>query len=344
MPQTASTNRRFVLAERPRGVPTAATLRLEEAPIPSPGPGQMLLRTCWLSLDPYMRGRMSAAPSYAPPVALGEVMVGGTVAVVEESHLPEFKPGDRIACYSGWQDYALSDGRGVRRLPESLDRPSLALGALGMPGLTAYGGLLDIGRPKPGETLVVAAATGAVGAIVGQIARIKGCHVVGIAGGPEKCLYAREALGFDACLDHRLPDLAPRLQEACPNGIDIYWENVGGAVFEAVLPLLNPAGRVPVCGLIAHYNAERLPDGPDRTPLLLGSILRKRLRVQGFIVFNDYGHLQSEFEEQMTRWISEGDVQVQEDVVEGLEQAPEAFIGLLAGKNFGKLLVRVAQL
>lgn len=338
-----STNRRFVLASRPRGFPSPDNFRLEAAPVPTPAEGQVLLRTLYLSLDPYMRGRMSDAPSYAPPVELNDVMVGGTVSRVEHSRHPQYREGDLVVAYGGWQDYALSDGQGLIPLGVELQHPSYALGVLGMPGLTAYGGLLDIGAPQAGETLVVAAATGAVGSVVGQIGKIKGCRVVGVAGGEEKCRFAVEELGFNACLDHRSSELARLLADACPNGIDIYWENVGGAVFDAVLPLLNPKARIPVCGLIAHYNDTDLPPGPDRIPLLMGTILRKRLRVQGFIVFSEYGHLYPEFLREVSGWLQEGKIRYREDVVEGLENAPEAFLGLLRGRNFGKLVVHVAD-
>jgi NADPH-dependent curcumin reductase CurA len=221
--------------------------------------------------------------------------------------------------------------------------PSYALGVLGMPGFTAYMGLLDIGAPKAGETVVVAAATGAVGSVVGQIAKLKGCRVVGIAGGADKCRSAVQELGFDACVDHRSPNLAALLTAACPKGIDVYFENVGGKVFEAVLPLLNSAARVPVCGLIAHYNETALPEGPDRSPVLMRTLLTKRIRMQGFIIFDDYGHRYPEFAKDMSQWVGDGKIKVHEDFVDGLENAPLAFIGLLEGKNFGKLIVRVAQ-
>lgn len=343
MVQHPSVNRRIVLAERPHGMPTPANFRLEQAPTPEPAEGQVLLRTVYLSLDPYMRGRMSDAPSYVPPAAVGDVMPGGTVSRVEVSKHPGYRDGELVVAYSGWQDYAVSDGQGLMKLDPSMPRPSYALGVLGMPGLTAYGGLLDIGAPKAGETLVVSAATGAVGSVVGQIGKLKGCRVVGVAGGEEKCRYAVEELEFDACVDRRRPDLPQRLAEACPQGVDIYWENVAGAVFDAVLPLLNPKARIPVCGLIAQYNATELPPGPDRIPLLMGTILRKRLRVQGFIVFSEYGHLQPQFLREMSAWVREGKVRYREDVVDGLENAPQAFIGLLEGRNFGKLVVHVSE-
>lgn len=341
MPQTDTVNRRFVLAERPKGEPTPATLRLETGPVPVPGPGQMLLRTEYLSLDPYMRGRMSDAPSYAAPVAVGAVMEGGTVAQVAASQLAGFEPGDWVLSYNGWQDYALSDGVGVTPLGPKPDHPSWALGIMGMPGFTAWAGLTQIGQPKAGETVCVAAATGAVGATVGQIARLMGCHVVGIAGGPDKCAHAVATLGFDACIDHKAADFADKLKAAAPKGIDVYFENVGGAVFDAVLPLLNPGARVPVCGLISQYNATAAPDGPDRLSMLMGQVLRKRITLRGFIIFQDFAALYPTFATAMAAWLAAGDIQYREDIVDGLEQAPRAFIGLLRGENFGKLVVRV---
>jgi NADPH-dependent curcumin reductase CurA len=302
----------------------------------------VLLRTVFLSLDPYMRGRMSDAASYAAPVAIGSTMVGATVCRVETSQHADYAVGDWVLAYTGWQDYAVSDGTGLTKLDPKLAQPSYALGVLGMPGFTAYMGLLDIGAPKAGETVVVAAATGAVGSVVGQIAKLKGCRVVGIAGGAQKCKSAVDDLGFDACIDHHSPDLADLLASACPKGIDVYFENVGGKVFDAVLPLLNSAARVPVCGLIANYNATTLPDGPDRSPLLMRTLLTKRIRMQGFIIFDDYGHRYPEFAKDMGQWLQQGKVTFREDIVDGLENAPQAFTGLLEGKNFGKLIVRVA--
>ncbi|MBF7993937.1 MULTISPECIES: NADP-dependent oxidoreductase [Rahnella] len=344
MSQSQSENRRIVLASRPHGKPVDDNFRLEKAPLPVAKEGQLLLRTVWLSLDPYMRGRMSDAPSYAAPVQIGEVMTGGGVSRVVESHNPDFKTGDLVVGRTGWQDYAVVNADEVKKLEgAALRQPSLALGVLGMPGFTAFMGLLDIGEPKPGETLVVAAATGPVGSLVGQIGKIKGCRVVGIAGGEEKCRYAVEHFGFDECLDHRAPDLDQRLKAACPDGIDVYFENVGGAVFDAVLPLLNTKARIPVCGLVSQYNATGLKEGHDRLSLLASTILRKRLRMQGFIIFDDYGHRYPEFAKQMGEWFEAGKVKFREDVVEGLENAPQAFFGLLEGKNFGKLVVRVGQ-
>ncbi len=343
MPQTNAMNRALVLQQRPHGAPDADTFRLTETPVPQAQDGQVLLRTLYLSLDPYMRGRISAAKSYAASVELGAVMVGGTVSRVEASRHPDFQVGQLVLGYSGWQDYALSDGAGLNKLDDDPRLASRALGVLGMPGFTAYMGLLDIGQPRPSETVVVAAASGAVGSLVGQIAKIKGARAVGIAGGADKCRYVVDELGFDACIDHRAPDFAAQLAAACPDGIDVYFENVGGAVFDAVLPLLNTKARIPVCGLIADYNATGLPDGPDRLGLLARTILTKRIRMQGFIIFDDYGPRYGEFHDQMRSWLDEGKIKFREDIVEGLENAPQAFIGLLEGKNFGKLIIHVAD-
>ena len=338
-----SINRRIVLHSRPTGAPKAENFRTEELTIPVPKDGQILLRTLYLSLDPYMRGRMSDAPSYAKPVAIGDVMEGGTVSRVEASEHADYKPGDLVLGYSGWQDYAISYGSGLIKVDESLLKPSLALGVLGMPGFTAYMGLLDIGQPKAEETVVVGAASGAVGSVVGQIAKIKGCHVVGVAGGTEKCQFVTEELGFHACIDRRSKTIATDLAAACPDGIDVYFESVGGVVFDAVLPLLNVSARVPLCGLIAHYNDKALPSGPDRMSLLTRTILTKRMKVQGFIISEDYGHRFNEFFSQMSIWVRSGMVKFREDIVDGLGNAPQAFIGLLEGKNFGKLVISVTQ-
>lgn len=335
-------NRRIVLARRPKGPPVAEDFRLETHPIPSAAPGQVLLRTRYLSLDPYMRGRMSDARSYAPPVALGAVMTGQTVSVVEASQVPGFQPGDLVLANVGWQDYGLSDGRDLVRIDPANPHPSYALGVLGMPGLTAYVGLLDIGQPQAGETVVVAAATGAVGSVVGQIAKLKGCRVIGVAGGARKCAYAREELGFDDCLDHEAAGLPERLAAACPQGIDIYFESVGGAVLAAVLPLLNVGARVPLCGLIAWYNLEKLPEGVDRTPQLLLTMLRQRVKIQGFIIFDHYKRMGA-FLRDMGGWLREGRIRYREEVIEGLESAPRGLMGLLQGENFGKLIVRVLR-
>jgi hypothetical protein len=268
-------------------------------------------------------------------------MTGQTVSVVEASNAAGFEVGDLVVATVGWQDYRVVDARQAVKIDPAIPRPSYALGVLGMPGLTAYVGLLDIGQPLAGETVAVAAATGAVGSIVGQIAKLKGCRVVGIAGGPEKCEFAVKSLGFDACLDHREPNLRERLTEAAPKGIDVYFENVGGAVLAAVLPLLNVHARVPLCGLIAWYNLAKLPEGVDRSPLLLTTVLRRRLKVQGFIIFD---HLQRmpAFYQEMSAWMKEGKITYREQILEGLEQAPQGLIGMLRGENFGKLVVRVS--
>jgi NADPH-dependent curcumin reductase CurA len=336
----AAENRRIVLASRPSGKPTLANFRLEQAPVPQPGDGEVLLQTLYLSLDPYMRGRMNAGASYAPGVAVDAVMVGGTVSRVISSRNSAYATGDLVSAYAGWQDYALSDGSDLMKLDPRITHPSWALGVLGMPGLTAYVGLLDIGQPKPGETVVLAAATGAVGSIVGQIAKLKGCRVVGIAGGAEKCQYAVDALGYDACISHYDKDMAQQLAAACPKGIDVYFENVGGSSWEAVMPLLNNFARVPVCGLIAHYNQTELPPGPDRMSQLQGLILQRSLKMQGFIVSN-YRDRIPEFISDMSGWLAAGKVKYREDMVKGLENAPQAFLGLFTGQNFGKLVVQV---
>ncbi len=333
-------NKRIVLAARPTGEPTADTFRLEETPVPEPGAGEVLLRTVYLSLDPYMRGRMNDKKSYVPPVELGAVMVGGAVSEVIESRYDGIAPGDYVEAPTGWQEVALASGAAVRKVDPAAAPLSTAVGVLGMPGLTAYAGLLEIGKPQPGETVVVAAATGPVGSLVGQIAKRFGARAVGVAGGAEKCAFAERELGFDACLDHRAPDFAERLAAACPAGIDVYFENVGGLVLESVVPLLNPFSRMPVCGLVAWYNATSFP-GPDGTPALMRAILSNRVTVRGFIVV-DFAHLAERFRADVGRWLRDGEIVYREDVVDGLERAPAALIGLLRGENFGKVVVRVA--
>ena len=336
-------NRRLTLAAYPQGLPGPEHFRLDVQPIPEPAEGQVLLRTLYLSIDPYMRNLMDpVGPGYAPPVAIGSPMVGGTVSRVVASRHAGFGEGELVLANAGWQDYALSDGSDLLRLGD-MAQPSLALGGLGMPGFTAYVGLLDIGQPKPGETVVVAAATGAVGAVVGQLAKLKGARVVGIAGGADKCRHAVEVLGFDACLDRRAPDLAARLAAACPQGIDVYFENVGGEVFDAVLPLLNLHARVPVCGFIAHYNDAEPSQGPDRRPALVAALLQRRIRMQGLIILDHYGERFDAFRREMSAWLAEGRVTLREDVVSGLEQAPQALARLLQGGNFGKTVVAVAK-
>jgi NADPH-dependent curcumin reductase CurA len=334
-------NQRIVLASRPSGKPTADNFKIERVAIPAIGDGQILLKTKYLSLDPYMRGRMNAGESYAAPVELGEVMVGGTVSEVVESRNSAFKKGELVTSYSGWQSYQTSSGQGILKLDPRITNPSYALGVLGMPGLTAYVGLLDIGEPKPGETVVLAASTGAVGSVVGQLAKNTGCRVVGIAGAKQKCDYAVKELGYDACVSHYDDDMAEQLKAQCPDGIDVYFENVGGSSWEAVMPLLNNHARVPVCGLIAHYNATSLPAGPDRMIALQSMILTKSIRMQGFIVSNYFDRV-PEFVEEVGGLLASGKMTYKEHMVEGLENAPEAFFGLFRGANFGKLVVKVS--
>ncbi len=335
----AQSAKRVVLASRPVGEPKPSDFRIEDYTPPSLGDGEVLLRTIWLSLDPYMRGRMSDAASYAAPVPIGGVMEGGTVSEVVASNNPGFAKGDIVLSRAGWQTHALADGKGLSKIDPTLAPISTAIGVLGMPGMTAYTGLLDIGKPQPGETVVVAAASGAVGSAVGQIARIKGARAVGIAGGKDKCEHVKKELGFDDCLDHRDPDLAAKLKDACPKGIDVYFENVGGAVFEAVFPLLNAFARVPVCGLIAHYN-DTEATAPKWAGALMRAVLTKRLTIRGFIV-SDFAARRPDFLRDMSAWVREGKVKYKECVTEGLDSAPAAFMGLLKGANFGKQLVRV---
>jgi NADPH-dependent curcumin reductase len=331
------------LARRPEGEPGDDCFAFTHDEVPSPADGQLLLRIVYLSLDPYMRGRMSAAKSYADPVEVGDVLVGGTVCVVEESRHPDYAVGDVVLSYSGWRTHALSDGSGLRRLDPSVVPVSTALGVLGMPGFTAYAGLLEIGKPQPGETVVVAAATGPVGSAVGQIARLKGARAVGVAGGPEKCRALLEDFGFDAAVDHRSATFADDLAAAVPDGIDVYFENVGGHVAREVARHYNLYARVPVCGLVADYNATSAPSGPDRLPGFMRLVLTKSLTVRGFIQSEFTRSHGRDFLRDMSGWVADGSVRYREDVVDGLENAPEAFRGMLAGRNFGKVLVRVSD-
>jgi NADPH-dependent curcumin reductase CurA len=345
--QSDNVNRRIVLASRPRGLPVPDNFRLDHVGVPTPGDGELLLRTVYLSLDPYMRGRMSDAPSYAPPVELDHVMIGGAVSRVVRSSHADYLAGDWVLGVTGWQDFALSNGKDLTKLPHDMEQPSHALGVMGMPGFTAYAGLLEIGKPQAGETVVVAAATGAVGSVVGQIAKLKGCKIVGIAGGPEKCRYAVEQLGFDACVDHRAKDFAQQLASACKDGIDVYFENVGGAVLDAVLPLLNRDARVPLCGLMSQLSSNRSASNhsvsSDRLPQFLRIALSRRVLIRGFIIFDYYATHFEAFKRDMSAWLANGQIKYREHVVAGLEAAPEAFIGLLQGANFGKLVVRVGK-
>ena len=335
-------NRRITLAARPTGAPKVSDFATVDDPAPAPGDGEMLLRTLYLSLDPYMRGRMNDVKSYVPPVRIGQTMEGGAVSVVEESRHPEFSAGDVVFGYTGWQQHAISNGKGLRALDPSIAPISTALGILGMPGLTGYVGLLDLGQPKESETVVVSAATGAVGSLVGQIAKLKGCRVVGVAGAEEKCRYAVDTLGLDACVSHRDADLAGALKDQCPDGVDVYFENVGGKVFDAVIGLMNVHGRIPVCGGIAHYNDTGAPPGPDRLAGAMRIILTRRLTVRGFIIF-DHHHRIPDFTRDISGWLREARIVYREDVVEGIDNAVGAFLGLLRGENFGKLVVKVSD-
>jgi len=336
------TNRRIVLAARPQGAPQSSDFSMISEPIPDLGEGEIISRTIYLSLDPYMRGRMNEGKSYAAPVEIGETMCGGTVSQVLKSNNPEFAKDDYILTYDGWQEYAVSDGKGARKLDPTQAPISTAVGVLGMPGMTAYMGLLEIGQPHSGETVVVAAATGAVGSNVGQIARLKGCRVVGIAGSREKCEFALNELGFDACINYKDAGFRDSLKTACPEGIDVYFENVGGMVFEAIIPLLNFQSRIPVCGLIAHYNDTELPSGPNVLPKLMRMVLTQRVTIRGFIV-SDFSNKQGAFLRDMSKWIADGKIKYKEDIVEGLDNAVGAFQGLLEGSNFGKLLIQVSE-
>ncbi len=337
-----TTSTQVRLARRPHGEPDDATYAFVEHDLPDLVEGQLLLRVVYLSLDPYMRGRMSEAKSYAAPVGIDEVLGAGTVCVVEESRHPDFETGQMVLSYSGWQTHQVSDGTGLRRLDPSVAPVSTALGVLGMPGFTAYAGLLEIGRPQAGETVVVAAATGPVGSAVGQIAKVKGARAVGIAGGATKRQALLDEFGFDVALDHRSPTFAEDLAAAVPDGIDVYFENVGGHVAREVFRRMNRYGRVPVCGLVADYNATATPEGPDRLPGFMRLLLTRSLTVRGFIQDEFTASHGRDFVREMSQWIADGQVRYREDVVEGLDAAPEAFRGLLAGRNFGKLLVRVS--
>ena len=342
--------RRIVLAKRPEGAPTLENFRLETASIPTPGDGEILVRVLWLSLDPYMRGRMDASKSYAAAVEVDGVMEGGCVGEVVASNNPKFAPGDIVNGMFGWTTHAVHSGAGVRKVDPSLAPIQTAVGVLGMPGLTAFVGLNDHGRPKEGETLVVSAATGAVGSLVGQLGKIYGLRVVGVAGGADKCDYAVKELGFDACLDHRAATDANELRAAiaavCPDGVDIYYENVGGKTLEAIIPLMNVHGRIPVCGMISWYNLGGLGmgpvDGPDRLPRVWRTILVNRLSVRGFII-TDHADRFPAFLDEVSGHIREGRVRYRETVADGIENAPAAFLAMLGGGNFGKQLVKIAE-
>ncbi len=337
---SSTVNQAIVLAARPVGFPQPNDFRLEQRAVPQLQHGEFLVRVIYLSLDPYMRGRISDAKSYAASVQIGEVIVGGGVGRVVASENSRFKVGDTVVGSNfGWQQYAVSTGEGVTKVNPQLAPISTAVGVLGMPGLTAYFGLLDVGQPKPGETVVVSAASGAVGAVVGQIAKIGGCRVVGIVGSDEKAAYIREELGFDVAINYRTTkNLTQALAEACPQGIDVYFENVGGEILDAVLRNLRVRARIAVCGMISEYNLEQPAAGPRPGRMLLVS----RARMQGFLVF-DYRDRYPEALEALAGWIRAGKLKYREDIVVGLDKAPEAFLGLMQGKNFGKLLIQVSS-
>jgi NADPH-dependent curcumin reductase len=329
-------NRRVLLASRPTGWVSEANFRIEEAPLPAPAEGEVLVKNRWLSLDPYMRGRMNEGKSYAAKQEIGEVMIGGTVGEVVESRNPKFAKGDQVLGMLGWQQYGLSDGKGLNKVDASRVPLSAYLGVLGMPGVTAWVGLLDICQPTAGETVLVSAASGAVGSVVGQIAKIKGCRAVGIAGGRQKCDYVVKELGFDACVDYKAGALNDDLKAALPKGADCYFENVGGEILDAALRRMNPFSRIAVCGLISQYNATE-PYGVKT----IQSILTNRIKMQGFIV-SDRMELWAKALPELAGWVAAGRIKYRETVTEGLENAPRAFIGLLKGENLGKQLVKLS--
>ncbi len=337
-----TSGRQIVLAARPSGKPRLTDFRLEEVRIPPPRSGQVLLGVQYLSLDPYMRGRMDDRESYAKPLQVGDVMIGEAVARVIASDNPDYSEGDLVLAHTGWRTHMLSNGVGLRKLDPSRAPVTTRLGVLGMPGFTAYSGLRVIGKPQPGETVVVAAASGPVGSLVGQLAKIAGARAVGIAGGPRKCAYVKDELGFDAVVDHHKSSLVAELAAACPNGIDVYFENVGGAIWQAVLPRLNKFARVPVSGLIAQYSELTPGDGTDRLPATMRQILSKSVTMRGFIHSEFVEQYYAEFLRDVGAWIAEGRIRYLEDIVDHLEKAPEVFIGMLEGHNFGKSIVRVA--
>ena len=337
-------NRRWVLAERPEGEFDESAFRMEEVPVPEPGPGELLVRNIWLSVDPYMRGRMREAKSYAKPVPIGGVMEGGTVGEVVASNNPGFQAGDIVEERLGWQDWGVTNGKATRKIDPSLAPIQTAVGILGMPGMTAYFGTLEVMEVKEGDTIVVSAASGAVGGLVGQIARIAGAkRVVGIAGGPEKCAYCIDELGFDDCLDYRgfgkdTAILTAALRETCPDGINGYFDNVGGWISDAIYPAMALKGRVAICGTISEYNLAT----PELAPRITRHVLVNRLRVQGLIVF-DFADRYDQGLRQMAEWLRDGKLRYREDIVDGLENAPKALLRLFRSENFGKQLVRIRE-
>jgi hypothetical protein len=335
-------NTRVIFAKRPLGEPDDDCFRIEQVEVPELGDGQILIKVCWLSLDPYMRGRMNDVKSYADPMQVGDVMIGESAGIVIKSNSDKFAVGDRVTAHRGWQSHIVADEDDQRLMKVDLNNGSLSahLGVVGMPGRTAYFGLTEVGKPKAGETLVVAAASGAVGSVVGQIARIKGLRVVGIAGGPKKCRYVKEELHFDACIDYKAGNLKEELAAACPDGIDIYFENVGGEVTKAVAPLLNEGARVPICGYISNYNDEDISKA--ETPF---DILKTADPVpeHRFFVVTEWMDRWVEATRLLGGWVGEGRIKFKESIGEGLENAPEYFRGMLKGKNFGKQLIKVAD-
>ena len=330
-------NRQFRLSARPAGLPKESDFELSQSPVPSPAGGQLLLRTLYLSVDPYMRGRISGVRSYAEPVEIGQLIVGGTVGEVVESKHPKWRAGDVAVGFWGWQEFAVSDGRGLRKLDPTLAPVSTALGVLGMPGLTAYFGVLDICQPKAGETVVVSGAAGAVGSLAGQIAKIKGCRAVGIAGSDDKVDWLVKELGFDAAFNYKTAgDYGAKLKELCPAGVDCYFDNVGGPITDAVIRRLNTKGRIAICGQISQYNLEK----PEMGPRPFGQLLVKQARAEGFLVFQ-FADRSEEGIAQMARWLKEGKLKHREQIVEGFEKTPQAFIALFTGENTGKMLVKV---
>jgi NADPH-dependent curcumin reductase CurA len=330
------TNRRVTMAERPTGFPEETDFALDEVEAGSPGPGELLVRTLWVSVDPYQRGRMSQVRSYAKGLELGDVITSQSLGEVVESQDGRYSPGDLVVGQLGWQEYAVARAGAVRRVPDTLDPPTLALHVLGTTGFTAYFGLLDVGRPKPGDTVVVSGAAGAVGQVVGQIAKLAGCKTVGIAGGPDKCTDCK-LYGYDVALDYKDESFPDELKAACPAGVDVYFDNVGGGVSAGVHRRLNVGARVVICGQISQYNLDR-PE-PTFHPSLL---IVYRARMEGFLV-SDYAHRFDEAAKRLAGWVAEGKITWREDVTEGLENAPAAFMGMLRGENRGKALVKVAE-
>ncbi|MEZ5837376.1 MAG: NADP-dependent oxidoreductase [Geminicoccaceae bacterium] len=335
-------NRQIILASRPLGFPKTSDFYLEQTAVPEAGTGEMLLRTEYLSLDPYVRLLLDENSRMGPSIPIGGTITGATVSRVVTSDVRGFSKGDHVVGLTGWQDFSVSDGTGMTNIGPDPEHPSWMLGVLGVTGLTAYGGMTAIGKPQPGETVVTPAATGAVGSIVGQMARIAGARAVGFASTADKCRYAVEELGFDACVDRLAPDMAERLAEACPDGIDVYFEMAGGKILKAVLPLLNDKARIPLCGAASQYNLSRKPEGPDTADDMMRLFQLKQVRIEGFLVMEAFADLIPEFTRTMTKWIGERRIRHREQVFSRLEDAPQAFIQMLDGGNIGKSIVKVA--